>query len=292
MDVGVALPTMARGYDRGTTIDWCRGIDEGPFSSVSAGERITFFNGEMITLLAAAAALTERVEVVANVCVSPWHRVPLLAKQFATIDVLADGRLTVGLGVGGRHQDYDALGVDTARRHQRLDDDVAELRRIWSGAVVGDAPVGPAPVRPGGPPLLAGALGPKALARAAHWADGVTAFSLAADPADAAGIFAEADRAWAEAGRAERPRRICGFFYVLGGDDPAATLAGFAYDYLEVFGPDLARMLAEGMRVHSAPVLAEVLDRFAAIGCDEVILVPGDAHPRCLEEAASVVADR
>ena len=104
MEVGLALPTMARGYDRSTTVDWCRGIDAGPFSSVSCGERITYHNQEMLVTNAAAAALTERVRVFVNLVVGPLHRTAVLAKQLATLDVLAGGRLTVGLGVGGREE--------------------------------------------------------------------------------------------------------------------------------------------------------------------------------------------
>jgi len=58
MEIGIALPTMAR-FTRSTFVEWC-GIDEGPYSSVSAGERITFHNPELLVTTTAAAALTER----------------------------------------------------------------------------------------------------------------------------------------------------------------------------------------------------------------------------------------
>src|SRR5205809_261773 len=60
-------------------------------------------------------------------------------------------------------------------RWQRMADQIAAMRRIWAGeAPFDDAdPVGPPPVQPGGPPLVAGSMGPKALARAARWAVGV-----------------------------------------------------------------------------------------------------------------------
>ena len=106
MDIGIALPTMATGFTRSTFVEWCRGIDEGPYSSVSAGERITFHNPELLVTNTAAAALTERVQVITNITVLPLHRPALLAKQLATLDVLAGGRLVVGVGVGGREQDY------------------------------------------------------------------------------------------------------------------------------------------------------------------------------------------
>jgi alkanesulfonate monooxygenase SsuD/methylene tetrahydromethanopterin reductase-like flavin-dependent oxidoreductase (luciferase family) len=171
VDIGVALPTMARGYTRSSTLAWCRGIDAGPFSSISCGERITFHNAEMLVTNAAAAALTERVRVFVNLVVLPLHPIPVIAKQLATLDVLCDGRLTVGLGIGGREHDYLAAGASMQRRHQRLDDGVAELRRLWAGGVRRST----APLRLG-PPCVQdrvvrrcspGAMGPKALARAA-----------------------------------------------------------------------------------------------------------------------------
>src|SRR3954469_17497092 len=163
MDVGVALPPVARNFPRGTFVDWCRGIDAGPFSSISAGGRITFHNTEFVVSNAAAAALTERVAVFANLAVLPVHSPAMLAKQVATLDVLSGGRLVLGVGIGGREHDYRAAGASFERRHARLDEGVAELRRLWRGEAPFDGadPVGPPCVQPGGPPILAGALGPK-----------------------------------------------------------------------------------------------------------------------------------
>ncbi|MFZ9565520.1 MAG: LLM class flavin-dependent oxidoreductase, partial [Ilumatobacteraceae bacterium] len=84
MTVGVALPQMAEGLDRARLFAWCRGIDEGPFSSVSAGERITFHNLDGFTLCSAAAALTDRVRILVNVAVLPWHAPALVAKELAS----------------------------------------------------------------------------------------------------------------------------------------------------------------------------------------------------------------
>ncbi|HWU32236.1 MAG TPA: LLM class flavin-dependent oxidoreductase, partial [Marmoricola sp.] len=73
MEIGVALPQMAADYAATSTLDWARGIDAGPFSSVSAGERVTFTNPEMVAALAACAAVTERVRIFANLWVLPQH---------------------------------------------------------------------------------------------------------------------------------------------------------------------------------------------------------------------------
>lgn len=290
MQVGVALPQMAEGLDRAAVARWCAGIDAGPFSSVSAGERITFHNLEGLGLCTAAAVLTERVQVLANVVVLPWHPVAMVAKQLATIDVLSGGRLEVAVGVGGRPSDYEALGAPFGGRHRRLDEGVAELRRLWSGGPAADGEViGPPVVRPSGPPLLASAMGPKSLARAARWADGVSGFTLLANAEEATAGFAAAEAAWEAAGRTERPRHVTGSFVALGPDAPD-TLRTFAETYLRVFSPDLAADLAARMPLHAPDALVALLDALDAGGCDEFIVVPATASTAMLDELVDVVA--
>jgi alkanesulfonate monooxygenase SsuD/methylene tetrahydromethanopterin reductase-like flavin-dependent oxidoreductase (luciferase family) len=297
MDVGLALPTMADGWDRSTWTHWCRAVDDGPFSSISCGERITFRNVEMFTTLAAAAALTERVRVMVNLAIAPWHAPTLLAKQLATLDVLSAGRLDVGLGVGGREQDYQGMGATMVGRHQRLDDQVAELRRLWGGAEVldGAPPLGPPVVQPGGPPLYVGATGPKALRRAARWARGVSGFSFSLDADECAGAVADARAAWEDEGVDAPPRMLMACFFVLDDDDTraAAELERFTYDYLEVFGERAAKGLSRRTRLSSAGALRDALDALEEAGdVAEVILVPGTVDPRCASRAAEVVAGR
>jgi alkanesulfonate monooxygenase SsuD/methylene tetrahydromethanopterin reductase-like flavin-dependent oxidoreductase (luciferase family) len=292
MDIGIALPTMATGFTRQTFTEWCRGIDEGPYSSVSAGERITFHNPELLVANTAAAALTERVQVITNIAVLPLHRPALLAKQLATLDVLASGRLQVGVGVGGRAEDYRSLDVPFEGRHARLDATVAELQRLWAGgpAYEGAQPVGPAPHTPGGPPLLASAMGPKSMARASRWAVGVTGFSIGADPGEIARGNSMALDAWEAAGRAERPRLISGSFYLLGGPDADAELKRFARAYLAVFGDRAADALSDIVELSSPARLLDALAAAESAGCDEFILVPGTVDPSCLERTTELLA--
>ncbi len=287
----MALPTMAEGFTRSTLMEWCRGIDEGPFSSISAGERITFHNPEILVTNTAAAALTERVEVIMNLTVLPLHSTALLAQQLATLDVLAAGRLVVGVGVGGRQQDYLAVGASFADRHARLDAGVAELRRLWRGepAYDGGSPVGPAPIRPGGPPLLAGAMGPKSMARAARWADGITGFSIAAGYDEMASTNAMAVEAWEEAGRSERPRLVNGSFFLLGGPGAAEDLRRFTHAYLAVFGERAARALADLVELSSPARVCQALADAEDAGCDEFILVPGTVDPDCLQRTVTTL---
>ena len=106
MPVGLALPSMVPGLTRDVLLAWMRGVDAGPFSVLATGERIAYPNQEMMTLLTGAATVTERVRIEATVSVAPMHGAIHLAKQAATIDVLCNGRFVLGVGVGGRDEDY------------------------------------------------------------------------------------------------------------------------------------------------------------------------------------------
>jgi alkanesulfonate monooxygenase SsuD/methylene tetrahydromethanopterin reductase-like flavin-dependent oxidoreductase (luciferase family) len=293
MQIGMTLPSMARGYDRETTLRWCRGVDEGPFSSLACGERITYFNQEMRMLLGAAAALTERVRIVPTLYVLPMHPAALVAKEVATLDVLSGGRVTLAVGVGGREHDYRAVDAPFANRFRRMDEQVAELRRLWSGAppFEGADPVGPSPLQPGGPPIWAGAMGPKSLRRVARWADGVAGFSLAGDPDAVARGFEAADAAWQAEGRSERPRRVSGFWYALG-EGARERLRRYAFDYLKIFGEPAARALANTLRVDSVEVFRDTVAEIAERGCDELVLVPTTTDLAELDRTVEALAHR
>ena len=294
MKVGVAVPQMALGYGPGTTVDWARGIDAGPFSSVSAGERVTFSNPEMVATLGACAAVTERVRIFANLWVLPQHPMPMVAQQIGTLDLLAGGRLDVAVGVGARDDDYRALGQEFGNRHERLDAQVAELRSLLKGKPPfdGGEPVGPPPVQPGGPTILAGAMGPKAMRRAAQWADGISGFSIAGDAAEISKVNSLADTCWQEAGRDEKPVKVNGCFVAVGVPDSAETLHAFTARYLGFLGPELANGIAGTAQTSSPDALRAVFDGAEEAGCDELIVVPATTDLRCLDAVADVVASR
>jgi alkanesulfonate monooxygenase SsuD/methylene tetrahydromethanopterin reductase-like flavin-dependent oxidoreductase (luciferase family) len=291
MEIGMSLPTMARGATRATTLQWCAGIDVGPFSSVSCGERHTFHNPEMLVTMAAAAALTRRARIFLNLVVLPTHPAAVIAKQIATLDMLSDGRVTVGVGIGGREADYRAAGASFGNRHQRLDDGVAELRRLWVGgaAFEGADPIGPEMVQSGGPEILAGAMGPKALARAARWADGVSGFSVTAAAAEFSDAVTGATQAWHDAGRDTPPRVVSGCFFSLGVPDSADTLRCFTEDYLRIFGRGFAADVAAAMEASTPDRVRRALDDAAAAGVDEFILVPATVDVRCLDATVDLL---
>ena len=115
MEVGVCLPYMKEGLARRTLLGFARAVDAGPFTGLSCGERIVGPTIDMATMLAAAAAVTERVRIVPSLYVLPMHDPVWAAKEIATLDVLSGGRVEVTVGVGGRPHDYRAVGASFAR---------------------------------------------------------------------------------------------------------------------------------------------------------------------------------
>jgi alkanesulfonate monooxygenase SsuD/methylene tetrahydromethanopterin reductase-like flavin-dependent oxidoreductase (luciferase family) len=291
MKIGITLPSFVAGVDRHGIKEWCSRIEDGPFSSVSVGERIAFPSHELVTTLAFAAAATERVRILPTVAVLPTHETIRFAKQMATVDVLSGGRLTVGVGVGGREDDYRATSAAFPGRFARLDEQVALMRRVWRGEVVVDGlpPVGPEPVQAGGPPLLSAAMGPKSMARTATWADGIAGFDLAPDPEGVAGLFRRAEAAWQEAGRRERPWLATSTWFALG---PAAEerLHGYAFNYLSNFGDRTAGSLAKLCRLSDPGVLRDTVAAIAETGCDELILVPTTDNVTEIDRLLAVLA--
>jgi alkanesulfonate monooxygenase SsuD/methylene tetrahydromethanopterin reductase-like flavin-dependent oxidoreductase (luciferase family) len=288
MRLSMTLPTMAGGIDRGLLRAWCQAVDEGPFHALAVGERIGFDNLEMHTTLTFAAAATERVRLASTLTILPMYATAWAAKSLATLDVVSGGRLDLVVGVGGRRHDYDRAERSFAGRHQRLDDQVAELRRIWAGGDVDGVPVGPAPVQSGGPPIFASAMGPKSTARAARWADGNMGFSLAPDTDDHETSVRTMVDAWAAAGRAERPYVSTSFWYSLGAG-AAAELDGYARRYLDIFGDEAAAMMASMCSAAGAEATLAGIERCRAAGMDELYLVPTSADPDHLAELIDLI---
>jgi alkanesulfonate monooxygenase SsuD/methylene tetrahydromethanopterin reductase-like flavin-dependent oxidoreductase (luciferase family) len=272
----MTLPTMLP-QGRSELLAWCRAADEGPWESLAVPERVTYTSHALVPQLAAAAALTERVRLWTTIVILPAHPAVQVAKDMASVDQIASGRLTVGVGVGGREHDYRAIDSPYTRRWQRMDDAVHTMRRIWAGEppFEGADPVGPPPVQAGGPPLVAGVMGPKALARAAQWAQGVDSGATVTnvDP-DAFGAEVERIRqAWKDAGRDDSPHISASLWYALG-DGAAERLRSYAHDYMTIFGPEMATFMADLCTAHTADALRRNMEAASAAGCDEMFLVP------------------
>jgi alkanesulfonate monooxygenase SsuD/methylene tetrahydromethanopterin reductase-like flavin-dependent oxidoreductase (luciferase family) len=289
------MPVMEPDLDAAILESWARAVDEGPFSSLCFGERIAFDNPESLTLLGALAAWTNRVRLVTTVIVPQLHDPVMLAKALATGDVLSGGRLTVGLGVGGRVEDYLAVGADPQTQTIRgMAERVAVMKQVWAGEKVTEStlPVGPSPVRAGGPRLLVGTVGPKTVRSAAAWADGLAGTTLDLDVAKVVELFDVARTAWKEAGRAQ-PHLATSFWFALGDiDDARAQLHRHLRRYMNWIPAEYVDAMAPttGWAGNEAQ-LRDTLKMFADIGADEVHLIPTSSDVDQLRRVADVAAD-
>jgi alkanesulfonate monooxygenase SsuD/methylene tetrahydromethanopterin reductase-like flavin-dependent oxidoreductase (luciferase family) len=282
MHVGLGLPIA----EPEVLLTWARRADEGPFSTLGLLDRLVWDNPEPLVTLAALAGATTRIRLQTEVLLAPLREPALLAKQSATLDRLSGGRFTLGLGVGGRADEFEVVGADLSRRGRRLDEQMAVLRRIWAGEPYsGDiGPIGPAPAREGGPEVLFGAFAAPALERVARWGDG---FLCAAPPSYAGQLFRTVEKSWADAGRVGRPRLVAQVNVALGPEstvDEARTAIRSYYG----FAGDLAARNAEGMRTTPAAI-REAVAAFTDLGADELMFYCWSPDPAQLTRLADAL---
>lgn len=282
MNIGLGLPIA----DPAALLDWARRADAGPFSTLGLLDRLVYDNPEPLVALAATAGATHRVRVQTEVLLTPLRDTALLAKQVATLDRISGGRLVLGLGVGGRADDHLAAGVDLHTRGRRMNDQLAQLRSLWSGEPFGPdcGPIGPAPTRPGGPPILIGGFRPAALERVARWGDGF----LAAAPAQWCGnLFDSVRTSWRAHGRTGEPRLVAQVNVALGPQsvvDDARTALGNYY----AFAGNAAHMVS-GL-LTNADEIRTAIRQYTDLGADEVMLYCYGTDPDQVDRLADTIA--
>lgn len=287
MKIGMTLPVMEPDLSRQDLEDWTLRVDAGPWSHIALGERILFPNPEFISTLSAVAAWTKRVEIIATISVLTMHNPILSAKQFATIDMISEGRFTLGVGVGGREEDYNAIGSTWSdRRWATLSDRVKTMQSVWSKEY--HPSLGPTPFSMNGPQILAGAVGPKAMEMSAHFADGLAGFSFNADIEEIKDSFNRVQTAFKEKNKS--PRLVTSFWFGLG-ESGRSDIQIHLERYLSWMGDDLARDLAKTAGFSgSQSDLNDFLLLVKAAGATDVILVPTSKNIEQLILAEEVIA--
>jgi len=127
--------------------------------------------------LARLSAVTERVLIGTSILLLPLYSPAIVAKQVADLDRATGGRVILGIGVGGEYpQEFRACGIPLGERGRRADEAIPLLRRLWSGENVShdgpffpmaDVKIHPAPIQPGGPPIVVAGRKDVAMRRAA-----------------------------------------------------------------------------------------------------------------------------
>ncbi|MEW6475553.1 MAG: LLM class flavin-dependent oxidoreductase [Actinomycetota bacterium] len=282
MRIGVGLPTstppLGARHRGPELLAWSTRAEAGPFTSLGVTDRLVYDCTDPLMALTAAAAVTTRLRLVTMVAIGPIRPAALLAAQAASLDALSGGRLTLGVSLGARPDDYDAAGASWRGRGRQLSDQLAAMRDIWEGTTVG-----PRPASAGGPDLLVGGGSGAAFLRAARHADGYVhgggpprAFASAADRARAA---------WADAGRPGEPQLWGQSYFSLA--DPEAG-AAYLRHYYAFTGP-FAERVAAGL-LDSPKAVREQVAGYAEAGCDELVLLPATSDPSELDRLADALA--
>ena len=181
LKVGVQLPEVEYEARWPELRDMAIAAESVGFDSIWLGDHLLYRNEseakgpwEMWSMLAALAAVTNRVQLGPLVAATSFHSPAMLAKKAATVDEISGGRLILGLGAGWNETEYRAFGFPFDHRASRFTEAFTIIRTLLrEGAIdfdgayyqIRDCEIVPRP-RPGGPPLLIGSRGPRVLAAA------------------------------------------------------------------------------------------------------------------------------
>lgn len=274
MKVGIGLPSTVPGADGALLVDWARRADTGPFSTLGVLDRLVYDSVDPFVALSAAAAVTSRVGLATMIAIGPLRGAAMLAKQALSVDAISGGRLTLGLAVGARQDDYDTAGVDHRTRGARLSEQLAYLRVGLENSGIG-------PTRSRMNILIGGDSGP-AFARVARYGDG---YAHGGGPPRAfASAAARARAAWRDHERPGQPRLWGQGYFALGDPDQGSA---YLRHYYAFTGP-FADKIAAG-NLTSARAVKDFVRGYEDAGCDELILFPTVADLDDLDRLAEVL---
>ena len=155
-----------------------------PIDSLWVGGHVAAPNPvpEVMVQLARAAALTRRVRIGTSVLLLPLYSPAIIAKQIADLDHVTNGRITLGVGVGGEFEnEFRACGVPVEERGRRVNEAIPLIRRLWTAEEISHSGayysmdrvrIQPPPFQSGGPPIIVAGRKDPAMVRAATMGDG------------------------------------------------------------------------------------------------------------------------
>jgi len=272
MRVGVWMPNaMPFGLERRFFLDWVRLADQAGFDTLGTVDRPNYDMWDPLVSLAAAAAATERIRLATTTLPLPNRNEVLVAKQAAVIDRLSEGRLTLGVSLGSRPDDYEVYGVTLEHRVTRFRRQIARVRQVWADARQSDREhgmMGPPPVQDPGPPIWIGATTERGRQRAVELADGFI-FGGAARPSTIGPAIQSMRPRVAERGNTNFSFSAVAYIAV-GGQRELAEAVAHHQRYYPVLP------LPVEQAIHHGPIeqIEDVVAEYAACGLDLLVLLP------------------
>lgn len=272
MKLGIGLPTyLGNVISASDLLEWARSADQAGFHALAVHDKPNHDTWEPLATLAAMAPVTSRIRLVTAALLLPTRDEALVAKQAAVVDRVSNGRLDLGLALGGRADDYELFGRRLAGRGPTFERQLGRIQELWNAAVAtretGSAS-GPAPIQTPHPPLWVGGYAPAAMTRAIHSGNGYMF--------GAPGVEMMRERipqirnAAAAAGHSQFP--IAGLAYVLPSTDPDELADGERL-LVRYYGR-LRKPFLE--LVHWGPErqLIEAIRRYEEAGLDILHIIP------------------
>src|SRR5919106_1412969 len=251
-------------------------------------DRIAYDNLEPLTILASAAAVTQKIRLGTSVLLGNTRHPSHVAKIIATIDFISNGRGTLGLGFGSRESDYKAVEVPFAKRGSRAVEQVKLMKRLWTEEnvthkgqffSVENLTIGPRPIqRP--VPIWTGGSAEVALKRAGTWADGFICGSSAIP--DFPATWDKVASYAATVGRDPKQIEKAGLTFMAINDDHAKAVKTLE-DYVMRYYGRLRADVASTSVVGSPAQCAERIDTFLGKGLDTLIIGVADPDPKQLD---------
>jgi alkanesulfonate monooxygenase SsuD/methylene tetrahydromethanopterin reductase-like flavin-dependent oxidoreductase (luciferase family) len=201
-----------------------------------------------------------------------------LAKQVAGVQMISGGRLTLGIGLGGRGDDYEIAGVDTGTRGKDLDAMLERMREVLAGEEMG-------PEHDTPPRVLVGGGVEASFKRAARFGDGWIASG--ASPEQFAGWREEFEAAWSAAGRSEEPQNA-GLAYFSLGERAEEDAQGYLTDYYAWLGGETAAYIADSA-AKDPETVQQYVAGFESVGCQELFLFPSSSDPQQVDLLADAL---
>jgi alkanesulfonate monooxygenase SsuD/methylene tetrahydromethanopterin reductase-like flavin-dependent oxidoreductase (luciferase family) len=285
MAIGIGIPNTIPGTPGSLLLDWARRAEERGFSSLGTIDRVAYPSYESLVALAGAGAVTERIGLMTNILLAPTRNPILLAKEAASVDQISGGRLTLGLGVGGRRDDFVATQQTWENRGRRLDGDLELMHGAWRGELVGGCPKPPTPTPTNERvPILIGGTADAVIDRVVRWGIGWTAGGSA--PEQVTPFAARVRQAWKDAGREGKPR-IVALSYFSMQDERAEESKANLRDYYAFLG-EWVDAIVEGTP-RGTDAVQDTVKRFEVAGVDELIFDPTVADVQEVDDLADAV---
>jgi alkanesulfonate monooxygenase SsuD/methylene tetrahydromethanopterin reductase-like flavin-dependent oxidoreductase (luciferase family) len=283
MRIGIGLPNTLT-VPGPTIVEWAKRAEERGFQSLATIDRIVYPSFDTLTTLAVAAGATSRITLFSNILLGPVYPPVWLAKATASLDALSGGRLLLGLGVGGRPDDFAAMDRPFELRGKLMDGTLDLLHRAWAGEPItgDDFPVGPPPARGNRVPVLMGGTSDAAIRRTVTHAEGWTAGG--GGPEMAAPVIEKVRRAWSDAGREGEPRIGALVYFGLGDDEASRASLRSYYGFLG----DWTETVVEGA-LRTPKDVAETARRYADLGVTDLAFDPTVATLSEIDRLADAV---